>query len=221
MCRFPRVSEGASSRTRHLPRGRHRLPRDVIEQSQRDRLLTSAAEAVAENGYAATSVEDILKRAGVSRTTFYQLYDGKLDCFLAANRKAAAVVATALLDELAATEASGAAEPIEKLDRLLWVYLNTLAHNPALARVFLVEVYAAGPAAIEQRVESLEQFIDITTAIVGQIPGAFGGPAHQRLAAQTLVDAVSARVTTMVAIGDSRGLPDLHRPLMAFLRRIL
>ncbi|MCZ7630823.1 MAG: TetR/AcrR family transcriptional regulator [Microthrixaceae bacterium] len=46
-----------------------------------------ATEAMAEHGYAATSVAHILGRAGVSRTTFYELFDDKADCFLAAWRR--------------------------------------------------------------------------------------------------------------------------------------
>ena len=41
------------------------------------------ADAVAENGYAATTIADVVSRAGVSRKTFYEHFDGKQECFLA------------------------------------------------------------------------------------------------------------------------------------------
>ena len=66
------------------PRGRHRLPREVVARSQRDRLLEAAIRVVAEKGYAALTIGDLTGAAGVSRTTFYELFDGKEDCFLAA-----------------------------------------------------------------------------------------------------------------------------------------
>src|ERR1044072_7319638 len=66
------------------PRGRHRLPPEVIARSQRERLLEAAARIVATKGYAAATVGDLTKEAGVSRTTFYELYEDKEACFLAA-----------------------------------------------------------------------------------------------------------------------------------------
>ena len=206
---------------RRLPRGPHRLSREEVERSQRERLLTGAAEAVAAKGYAATSVADIIERAGVSRTTFYQLFDGKLDCFLAACRMASGVVVSVLADELTRIEAEGVTAPIDKLDRLLGAYLQTLADFPVLARVFLVEVYAAGTAAIRQRRDSLEQFVDlIATAQRGQ-PGLLGAGPDQRFAAEVLVGAVSSMVTNAVGVGETDGLADLHAPLMRLASRIL
>src|SRR3954452_16599761 len=67
-----------------LPSGRHRLTREAVEESQRGRLLFSVAQAVAEKGYAATTVADVVERASVSRRTFYEQFDSMEDCFLAA-----------------------------------------------------------------------------------------------------------------------------------------
>src|SRR5881397_3037051 len=69
---------------RVLPRGPHSLGRDVVEASQRGRLLDAMAHVVADQGYGATSVADVIPRAGVSRKTFYVHFRDKLDCFLAA-----------------------------------------------------------------------------------------------------------------------------------------
>src|SRR5690606_4624017 len=125
-----------TSESRPLPKGPHGLSREEVERSQRERLLVGAATAVAEKGYAATSVGDILSRAGVSRTTFYQLFDDKLDCFLAAYRMASEVVAAVMAEELARMGDGGAsgASPLQRIDHLLEAYLRTLAENPALAR---------------------------------------------------------------------------------------
>ena len=212
----------ADAEPRRLPRGPHRLSREEVRRSQRDRLLTGAAEAVAAKGYAATSVADILERAGVSRTTFYQLFDGKLDCFLAACRMASDVVLAVLTDELARMEADGVTAPTDKLDRLLRAYLQTLADFPVLARVFLVEVYAAGTPAIRQRRDSLEQFVDLVAAAHRGRPGLLSGAGpEQRFAAEVLVGAVSSMVTTAVGVGETEGLPDLHEPLMRLATRML
>jgi AcrR family transcriptional regulator len=71
-----------------LPRGPHALPQEVVIAHQRERLLASAADAVADYGYAELTVRDLIEGAGVSRRTFYQLFEDKLECVLAAHRMA-------------------------------------------------------------------------------------------------------------------------------------
>lgn len=185
-----------------------------MERSQRERLLTGAAEAVAEQGYAKTSVGDILERAGVSRTTFYQLYRDKLDCFLAAFRMASDVVAAVMVEELGRLDEDRVATTIERLDRLLGAYLQTLADNPALARVFLVEVYAAGQPAIEQRRAAQQQFVDLVATTASGAPGLLGSGPDPRFATEVLVGGISSMVTHLVGVGEIHRLPELSEPIM-------
>jgi AcrR family transcriptional regulator len=217
-----RPAHDASAGLPRLPRGPHRLSRQEVERSQRERLLVGAAEAVAAKGYAATSVADILERAGVSRTTFYQLFDDKLACFVAAYRMAAEVVAAVMAEELAQVEGDAELTPLDRLDRLLGSYLHTLAGNPVLARVFLVEVYAAGAPAIQQRCESLAQFVDLVVATHDEAPGRLiGADPEQRFAVEVLVGAVSSMVTNAVGVGETESLPALRGPLMRLAGRII
>ncbi len=204
-------AEGAPER---LPRGPHGLTRDEVEESQRARLMLGAAEAVAAKGYAATSVADMIERAGVSRATFYQLYDDKADCFAAACAMVSEVLAEVMGQALSAIASDPDASPIERLDRLLGAYLDALAANPILARVFLVEVYAAGEAAIRARRDALEHFVDLVAATYGDAPGLLGSAPEQRFAAEVLVGAVSSMVTNAVALGEAERLPGLREPLI-------
>ena len=71
-----------------LPRGPNALPPEVVLAHQRERLMSATADAVAELGYAELTVRDLISRAGVSRRTFYQLFDDKLGCVLAAHQAA-------------------------------------------------------------------------------------------------------------------------------------
>jgi AcrR family transcriptional regulator len=204
---------------RPLPRGPHGLSRAEVELSQRARLLQAATEVVAEQGYVKTTVADILKRAGVSRATFYQLFRDREDCFHAAYRTNADFIAAVMTMELEQVRTSGE-EPMAALDRVLGVYLSALRAAPALARVFLVEVYAAGPAAIEQRRESLEQFVDIVAETHRGETGVLGTKPSQRFAAQVVVGAVSSLVTNAVGVGDFDSLPGLRAPLIRLAREI-
>jgi AcrR family transcriptional regulator len=203
-----------------LPRGPHRLTREEVELSQRARLLQAATDALAELGYAKTTVADILSRAGVSRATFYQLFSDKDDCFQAAFRANADFVASVMSAELDRLRTSDDLDPLERLDRVLQVYLAALRSAPALARVFLVEVYAAGPAAIEQRRETLERFADIVAETHKGETGVLGTKPSQRFAALAFVGAVSSLTTNAVGVGDTDGLLDLRGPLMKLAAEI-
>src|SRR2546425_8449639 len=68
-----------------LPSGYTGLPRELVEASQRQRLLHGVTVTVAEKGYGPTTIADITARAGVSKKTFYEHFPDKLACFLAAH----------------------------------------------------------------------------------------------------------------------------------------
>jgi AcrR family transcriptional regulator len=120
-----------------------------VAASQRTRLLEAVGRAVAEKGYAAATIDDIVRGAGVSKKTFYEHFQDKLECFLAAYEAAS--------DELyehvrEAQDGAGAAGAwLERTHAGIHAYLRWLAAEPALARVFLIEIAAAGPEALARR----------------------------------------------------------------------
>jgi AcrR family transcriptional regulator len=124
------------------PRGRHRLPPEVVARSQRERLLEAAVRVVAAKGYGAATIGDLTKQAGVSRTTFYELFDDKEACFLAAYDNA---VETLVRRVIAAYE--GELEWPDRAAAGLAALLGALASEPDLARLSLVDIGNAGPAA--------------------------------------------------------------------------
>jgi AcrR family transcriptional regulator len=210
-----------AARSRALPRGPHGLSRDDVARSQRERILDAMTAVVADKGYANTVVADVVSRSGVSRATFYELFRGKDDCFRAAyEAHAHAIVAlmTAGLEDLRRQDDVAS---LDKLDRVLDLYLGALMTSPALARVFLVEVYAAGPALIEQRRAVLDVFVDVVAATHDGEDGPLGTRPDQRFAAEFLVAAVSSFVTNTVAVGDIERLPALRERLVALARQII
>ena len=205
---------------RTLPRGPHGLSREEVELSQRARLLQATTDAVAELGYVKTTVADILARAGVSRATFYRLFRDKEACFQAAYQANAELVAQAMHAALDGLRTGDELDPLGRLDRVLTMYLAALRNAPALAQVFLIEVYAAGPAAIEQRRASLEGFVDIVAETHRGETGVLGTEPGQRFAAQAFVGAVSSLVTNAVGVGETEQLLDLREPLMRLAAQI-
>jgi AcrR family transcriptional regulator len=150
----PLSAEGEMKR---LPRGPHRLAREEVLASQRARMLEAMAHAVAAKGYAATTVADVVGGAGVSRKTFYEHFQDKEDCFLAAFDAGVGVLVNAV--ERATLEARG--EWRDHIRAGVRAYLATLASVPDFARTFLIEVLAAGPHALERRAEVHGRFADL------------------------------------------------------------
>lgn len=206
---------------RALPRGPHGLSRDQVAESQRFRLLTAMTEACAEKGFANTVVADVVARSGVSRATFYTMFRDKEDCFQAAYEMNAGLVARFMEMGLEQLGDDPESRPIEKLERVLDLYIDALTSAPAVARVFLVEVYAAGPEAIARRRASLDRFVDIVAATHQGGAGLLGTRKSQRFAAEMIVNAVSAAVTNIVGVGDMDQLQELRRDLTALARQVL
>lgn len=185
-----------------LPRGRHHLSRAEVEADQRARLMLALAQVMGEKGFAATSVADVVRMAGVSRQTFYDQFDGLLACFLATFDAAGDL----LLAELAGVADDG--PPLARFDRLLRRYLEVLAEWSPQARVLLVECHAAGAegigrrAALQARIASaLEELF-----AVDDERGRFG--------CTVIVAAVASLVTEPLSRGDADALLALHAPVV-------
>jgi AcrR family transcriptional regulator len=195
---------------RQLPRGRHRLTREEVFASQRGRMLEAMALAVGDKGYTGIAVADVVAGAGVSRETFYQHFADKEECFLAAYEMAVDIMRQAMADALAGRPS----DPLARFDRALRAYLDLLSSEGAVARVFLVDVYAAGPRALERRREVQDDFVDV-------IAGIFAAKtAGDRFACEALVAAISSMVTVRVAAGEFDALPGLRLQLVELARRM-
>jgi AcrR family transcriptional regulator len=138
-----------------LPRGRHGLPRRFIVHNQRERMLLAVAEAVAEQGFATTTVADIIARARLSRRTFYEHFADKEECFLAAYD----TVVEQLLSAVGQAYEQAEGWP-QKVHDGLETFLAYLAAEPAFARMCIVEVVAAGPEARSRRDAAMRVFVD-------------------------------------------------------------
>ena len=146
-----------------LPSGRHRLSVEAVRESQRGRLLWAIVQAVADKGYAATTVADIVERANVSRTTFYQQFQDKESCFLASFDFGVEFVLVQMRAAWEGLAAHGDWHQHTRSD--LTTYLQTLAAEPAFAIALHVEVFGAGAAAVDRRSQILALFTERTRRI--------------------------------------------------------
>lgn len=158
------TSGGSLGRTHEnrpgLPRGRSSLPTHAVGSAQRDRLIRAMIAATAEHGYPAVMIADVVRRARVSRKTFYAHFADKEACFLAATEAGVALMSARITE--AAREAADDADPVARLRAGLRGYLRFLAGEPEFARVFLIDGLAAGPRALARLTAVHRQFAALT-----------------------------------------------------------
>jgi AcrR family transcriptional regulator len=127
--------------------------------SQRARMLDAITRAVADKGYARVTVADIVALAGVSRRTFYEQFEDKEDCLLAA----AAEGTTAVLNSM--VEAGQTIGPDASWQEILAAgieaYVNALASHPDFTRTFLVDIPGTSPKAIQLRRDLRDRFVQL------------------------------------------------------------
>src|SRR4029077_3306246 len=145
------------SELERLPRGRHGLSREEVAGQQRTRILAATVDIVAELGYPETRVVDVITRAGVSRKTFYELFEDKEDCFLAAFDVAAGALQKVTNDGY---ESAPDAPWVDRIRLGLANFLQIIADRPTAAKFCIVEVLAAGPKALARRDAVMRQFTD-------------------------------------------------------------
>ena len=157
MFRHGAATAHAPARQPHqLPPGRHGLPREFVVGNQRQRILAAVAEAVSDIGYAAMTVEDIIKAAGVSRRTFYEHFKSKEEAFLASYEDISAQLMAVVVAAFNRTDSF-----VTRVEDCMRAFLTLLAAEPAYANMCIVEVLVAGPTAIERRNAVMRQFTEL------------------------------------------------------------
>jgi AcrR family transcriptional regulator len=127
------------------PAGKERVPKEVMAEHQRDRVLAAAIQVFAKRGYPGTTVDHIVSAAKIGVGNFYTLFGGKEECFLQAYDR--------IVDEARrqiAAAVSDDAEWGEQARDALRELLVVIEAEPLRARLALVEVQTAGPKGLER-----------------------------------------------------------------------
>ncbi len=192
-----------------FPSGIRSLPSDLVSAIQRERLLAAMLRATAEIGYRELSVQDVLDRAGVSRPTFYEHFENKEDCFLAAFDTAA----TRLRERLEAAGEEGETWR-ERLRPTLEELLRFVTDEPDAAMTLIVDARAACPPALLRRDELLDHFAScLDTQVRAEAPA---GAMPSAIAAAGIVGGIEALLYSRLNRGETDGIESLLPSLMYF-----
>jgi len=197
------------SEPRRLPRGRHALAPEQVLADQRARLLAAVPGVVAEHGYEAMSVADIVKRAAVSRNAFYKNFSDKQECFAIAHEAGH----ERLLEIL--TQPCGPGGTVaERFERSLTAALEALSSDPDMARMLFVEAPSSAGEEIALRYhEWLERYGALLGALKPQEDGA--GPLAEM--DQVIVGGIASRIASEVLKGGAAELTVLKTSLAEYV----
>jgi AcrR family transcriptional regulator len=202
-------TRAASHRTRRLSSGPGGLPRGQVTEIQRSRMLAAAAEAVADVGYTGMTIAQVIGRARVSRKTFYDVFNDREDCFLAAFEEAVAQASNVAREAYA--QESGWRDGIRAALASLLLFMD---ERPDIARLCIVEALAAGDAVLERRAEVLDQL----AGVVDQ--GRFlkhGSHEPPRLTAEGVVGGIVAVLHARLIESANEPFVDLLGSLMSMI----
>jgi AcrR family transcriptional regulator len=210
--------EGVLARTHEgepgLPRGRSGLPLTAVRGAQRERLLRSVIAAVGGSDFRSVTVADIVRGARVSRAAFYAHFADKEDCFLAATRQGGLLMADRVAT--ASRRLPANAPPEATLRAGIAAYLGFLSEEPTFARVFFIEMPAAGPRAARQSEAALHAYARMNRAWHEKARRDHPGwPAVPYPAYYALAGATSELVRAEVRTGTSSAITGLEDTLIA------
>lgn len=187
-----------------LPRGRHGLSPDEIAAHQRARVLAATTERLARGGFFAVSVADISRRAGISRPTFYELYEDKLGCALAAQSRAIEALESHLEQARAAT-LDWNMRVAATIDSLV-AFIESHPNEALL-------VLPCGP--VLSHPELARRSLSLQRQIARELldAGPATAPAPESTSAEVLIGGLLGLLADELARGDGCGLPQLGNEL--------
>lgn len=151
-------------RDRKLRPGR-RLPPEEVARNQRERLFAALVAIVAEKGYEGTRVEDLLELSGVSRSAFYEHFSDKQDCLMAA-------VGAFVGPTMGAIAEGNGQPPGEQRARDAFdALIQLIVDQSAASRMCFVEIFAAGPRAVEEIDSAIDAFQSFVSSTLEEMPG--------------------------------------------------
>ena len=193
-----------------LPRGPHRLSREEVENHQRGRIIAAMIAEAGTKGYVSTTIGDITRRARVSRDTFYEQFANKEQCLLAAYN----AITRELLDQMVA---AGTSQPgyVEGIRDGVHAYLRFWSERADAARVWSVEILAAGEEALVQRERTLRRFTRLFQTMAERAATEQPGlPTVPDVVARAMVVAAVELTTQYIREGRVSSLPELENDVL-------
>jgi AcrR family transcriptional regulator len=179
--------------------GTHR--RALVARNPHQRIEAATARAIAARGFQATTVEHICSEAQISKETFREHFKNKQEAAMSALETSADQVMTDVREifKAAATWPDGVWDSVSAV-------LEWMVHEPAFARLALVEMLAAGEAALEllqSLMDAFAMFLEPGYELLSE------ETSSKQLLDETVANAVFGLLHEYIAREGTESLPDL------------
>ncbi len=151
-----------------LPRGPHHLGPTEVARHQRLRMHGAMVEAVAERGYAQTSVKQVVGLAGVSRRAFYEQFANKQACFLATFD----LIAARGIKRVGEAYRCGGDELEQRIGAAVAEYTHEIELNVKGAILAVVQAQTAGAPGLARLRRATGTFEQMLAGSFARAPGA-------------------------------------------------
>jgi len=183
----------------------------------RARLTEGLAAAIAEKGYAAVTIADVVRIARVSKRTFYEHFADKEACFLALY----AETSDELIELIATSAATAPGSWEERIEAAARAYFERVAGEPELIRAALLEIQAAGPRARELRREVQRRYADQLRAFSDAAAAEGAGRALTPALATAVVGGLNELMLEAVEAGRAERIGELADAATELIRAVL
>jgi AcrR family transcriptional regulator len=189
-----------------LPKGRHNLPREVVAQHQRERIVAAVATILAEHGSSGLTVERVIRVAGVSRSTFYVHFTNKQEATLAAHE----LIFTRFLADLTAACSAQAEWPM-KVSAAIGAVVDFAVSRPEQTQILSIGALIADLTLADRISGSHDQLATLLSGVRPHSPNAAALP---ECTEEFLVAAIAAIISRHLALGQAAQLRSLQAELV-------
>lgn len=184
--------------------------RGQLSDLQRSRIISATFDVCSERGAANVTVAHVVERSGVSRRTFYDLFNDREDCLLAAFEQAL---------EYARERVIPAYDSVrgwrEGTRAGLVALLRFLDEEPTIGRILIVESLSGGPLTSSRRAEVLGSLLEAVERERAKTKAA--GATIPPLTGEGLLGGVLTVLYSRLVEDDRAPLVELTNPLMSMI----
>jgi TetR/AcrR family fatty acid metabolism transcriptional regulator len=183
-------------------------------EQKRNRILRAAIEVFATKGYFAARMTDVAEAAQVADGTLYLYFEGKEHLLMSIFDDVLGRFITRLDEEISQID-----DPLEKLNLMVRLHLETLGRDHALAHVLQIETRHSRRFMSLFTRGKLGEYLNRVRDIImeGQESGAFRGDISPGLATNLVFGAVDELVTSWLLATQPGDLLRHHSPLVRML----
>ncbi|MCX4802121.1 TetR/AcrR family transcriptional regulator [Streptomyces sp. NPDC058682] len=185
----------------------------------RQKLYEAAVTLIAEQGFSATTVDEIAERAGVAKGTVYYNFASKNELFEELLRHGVGLLTASLRTAAEETEASGGSR-VEALDAMIRAGLVFIDRYPAFTQLYVAELWRTNRAWQSTLMVVRQEAVAVVEKVLreGVERGELSAEIDVPLTAAAMVGMVLVAALDWQSFQSERSLDDVHSALSLLLR---